>query len=155
MGNIYRGSLVDSTAHLYYDSVILVCHIAQDTGLNELNAKAYRWKGLMYETKENYYPSLSCFFEALKYYELDKGYLTYYLYTDMSNIYLKLNNLQQAYWYAEKAIALTEEKGFNNAYKAGAYLVLTEVLVERRQLSLASFISIKFNHMYQIQRRCW
>ena len=139
IANIYRGSLNDSAAHIYYDSVIQVCHNAADTSLNELNAKANRWKGLMYETKENYYEALSYFFEALKYYERDKGFLTYYLYTDMSNIYLKLNNLQQAAWYAEKAIALSAEKGFNNAYKAGAYLVLTEVLVERRQLSLASY----------------
>ena len=139
IANIYRGSFNDSAAHIYYDSVIQVCHNAADTSLNELNAKANRWKGLMYETKENYYEALSYFFEALKYYERDKGFLTYYLYTDMSNIYLKLNNLQQAAWYAEKAIALSAEKGFNNAYKAGAYLVLTEVLVERRQLSLASY----------------
>ncbi len=139
MGNIFRGSLNDSAAHIYYDSVIQVSNHSTDTSLNELNAKAYRWKGLMNETKENYYAALSCFFEALKYYEADKGFLTYYLYTDMSNIYLKLNNLQQAALYAEKAIALTAEKGFNNAYKAGAYLVLTEVLVAKRQLSLASY----------------
>ena len=138
IGNIYRGGLADTTAHIYYDSVILVSQKEIDTSVSEVKAKAYRWKGLIYETKENYYPALSCFFEALKYFERDRGYLTFYLYTDMSSIYLKLNNFQQAALYAEKAIALTDEQGFNNAYKAGAYLILTEVLVERRQLSLAS-----------------
>jgi tetratricopeptide (TPR) repeat protein len=144
MGNIYRGGLADSMAHIYYDSIILISHNGVDTSLNELRAKAYRWKGLIYETRENYYPALSCFFEALKYFERDRGYLTYYLYTDMSNIYLRINNFQQASLYAEKAIALTAEKGFNNGYKAGAYLILTEVLV-KKTLSWHLIISIRFN----------
>jgi two-component system, NarL family, sensor kinase len=137
-GNYHRGSADIPKAHTYYDSVLLVSDNATDTSLLEVRATTQRWKGMIYYEQENYYAALHHFFEALRYYESSPGMVTLYLYTTISIVYLRLNNTEQATFYANKNITLAE-KGFGNMLKAQAYMNLIDILIERRELSKASY----------------
>jgi two-component system, NarL family, sensor kinase len=137
-GLMNKASINYPGAHTYFDSTIQAGDNKSDSSLLESKAIAHRWKGMIYYEQENYYTALNEFFEALAYYERVPDRNTLYLYTLMSIIYLRLNNLEQATYYAEKDIALAE-KGFNKMLQAQSYLQLIEILIVRKELSKASF----------------
>jgi signal transduction histidine kinase len=136
-GNFFRSSGDKPTAHAYFDSLISISRDAKDSTLLELRAQAYRWKGMIYYMEEDYYEALPDFFEALKYYDYDIGYVTVYMYTNIANIYTKLNNLDQAIYYATKNVAISE-KGFPPIYKVQAYLGLVDIYLAKKELKLAT-----------------
>lgn len=125
-------------AQSYYDSIIDISNESKDSSLRELRAQAYRWKGVICYEQEDYYEALPYFFEALKYFDYDIGKVTVFLYSDMSNIYIRLNNLDQAALYAAKNVSLTE-KSFSKMYQAEAYLSLIDIYIQKNELQQASF----------------
>jgi two-component system, NarL family, sensor kinase len=136
-GNFSRSSGNKTMAHAYFDSLIAISMDAKDSTLLELRAQAYRWKGMIYYMEEDYYEALPDFFEALKYYDYDIGYVTVYMYTNIANIYAKLNNLDQAIYYATKNVAISE-KGFPPIYKIQAYLGLVDIYLIKKELKPAT-----------------
>ncbi|MES1216239.1 MAG: hypothetical protein ABUT20_12055, partial [Bacteroidota bacterium] len=134
--NFYRSSGNTPTAVNYYDSVIEISRGAKDSTILERRAQAYRWKGMIFYEKEDYYEALPNYFEALKYYDYDIGRVTVFLYHDIASIYIKLNNLDQAEFYAAKNVALTE-KSFPAMYQAEAYLSLVDIYIEKNNLTEA------------------
>lgn len=136
-GNFYRSMGNVSMAQVYFDSLIEISHGTRDSTLLERRAQAYRWKGRMCYAAEDYYEALPYFFEALKYYDYDIGRVTLYLYTDIASIYIKLNNLDQAAFYATKNAALSE-KSFTKMFQAQAYLSLVDIYIQKNELQLAS-----------------
>jgi len=138
MGSLYKSSLDTRNAHLYFDSVILVTQNAEDNAMRELRGQAMRWKGMIYYDQENYYESLNYLFEALKYYDEQAGDIAVYLYSSISIIYVRLNNFEQAAFYAKKNAALADKK-FNHIYQAQAYLTLVDISVQKGELHLATY----------------
>jgi signal transduction histidine kinase len=136
-GNFFRSSGNKPMAHAYFDSLITISKDAKDSTMLELRAQAYRWKGMIYYMEEDYYEALPDFFEALKYYDYDIGHVTVYMYTNIANIYTKLNNLDQAIFYATKNAAISE-KGFPPIYKVQAYLGLVDIYLAKKELKLAT-----------------
>ena len=136
-GNFYRSSGEKQIAHAYFDSLISISEDAKDSTMLELRAQAYRWKGMIYYAEEDYYEALPDFFEALKYYDYDVGYVTVYMYTNIASIYTKLNNLDQAIFYATKNVAISEN-GFPPIYKVQAYLGLVDIYLLKKELTLAT-----------------
>ena len=139
LGSFYKSSLDQVTAQLYFDSVIVITHNANAPALLELRAQAQRWKGMIYYDQENYYEALNYLFEALKYYEENDGPFTAYLYNTITIIYIRLNNFDQAEYYAKKHIALVEKKGFGNMAQAEAYLSLVDICIQKGEFHLASY----------------
>lgn len=136
-GNFYRSSANKPVAHNYYDSLIAIGKDTKDSTLMELKAQAYRWKGMIYYMDEDYYEALPAFFEALKYYDYDIGYVTVYMYTNIATIYTKINNLDQAIYYATKNASIAET-GFPEMYKVQAYLGLVDIYLVKKDLQLAT-----------------
>jgi two-component system, NarL family, sensor kinase len=134
--SFYRSTGNIPAAQVYYDSVIEISHGTTDSTILERRAQAFRWKGMIYYEAEDYYEALPNFFEALKYYDYDIGRVTVYMYSDISGIYLKLNNLEQAEFYAVKNVVLTE-KSFPKMYQAEAYLSLVDIYIQKNDLDLA------------------
>ena len=135
-GHLNRTAGNIPVAQAYYDSIIDISNDAKDSTLRELRAQAYRWKGMIYYEQEDYYEALPFFFEALKYFDYDIGKVTVFLYSDMTNIYIRLNNLDQAAFYAAKNVSLTE-KSFPKTYQAEAYLSLVDIYIQKNELQLA------------------
>ena len=138
MGSFYRSSLDQSNALAWYDSVILISRNTDSRPILELRASAQRWKGMIYNDQENYYEALNYLFEALKFYEYDAGSVTVFLYTTITNIYIHLNNLEQAAFYAGKNVSLTE-KSFPEMYRAEAYLSLIDICIQKGAFHLGLF----------------
>ncbi len=138
MGSYYKSSLDTRNAHIYFDSVILVTQPTTNNVLQELRAQAMRWKGMIYYDQENYYESLNYLFEALKYYEEQNNDISIYIYSSVSIIYVRLNNLDQAAYYAKRNAALAEKK-FNHIYQAQAYLTLVDISVQKGEFHLATY----------------
>ncbi|MGC4038312.1 MAG: sensor histidine kinase [Chitinophagaceae bacterium] len=135
--NFYRSSGNIPMAHVYFDSLIDVSQKAKDSTILERRAQAFRWKGLLYFEEEDYYEALPNFFESLKYYDYDIGNVTVYLYSNISTIYLRLNNLDQATFYALKNVTLTE-KSFPKMYQMEAYMSLIDIYIQKNDLQLAT-----------------
>jgi two-component system, NarL family, sensor kinase len=138
MGNFYKSSLNPSAAQTYFDSVIQISRDTKDSALLEQKAMAQRWKGMIYYDQENYYEALNYLFEALKYFEYEVGSATYSLYNIITIIYIRLNNLEQASFYAKKNVSLAE-KNFNKVNFAQAYLTLTDISIQKGELHLGLY----------------
>lgn len=138
LGSYYKSSLDTRRAHIYFDSTILATQNESSNAMRELRAQAFRWKGMIYYDQENYYEALNNLFEALKYYETDPGAITIYLYSSLTIIYSRLNNYDQAAFYAKKNLALAE-KSFPFIFQAQAYLTLTDIAIQKGEFHLATY----------------
>jgi two-component system, NarL family, sensor kinase len=138
IGSFYKSSSDPSTAQVYFDSVIQLSKNTDNIILLKLRAQAQRWKGMIYYDQENYYEALNYLFEALKYYELHVDFVTLSLYKTIGNIYIELNNFEQATFYAKKNITLAE-KNFPTKDQVQAYLSLIDIAVAKGELQVALF----------------
>ena len=102
MGSFYKSSMDQPNAQIYFDSVIQTARNSKDTAILEVKAVAQRWKGMIYYDQENYYEALNYLFESLKHYESDAGNMPIFLYQTITQIYIRLNNFEQASFYAKK-----------------------------------------------------
>jgi two-component system, NarL family, sensor kinase len=103
-----------------------------------LRAQAQRWKGMVYYDQENYYEALNYLFEALAYYESDIGNTTPALYNIITIIYIRLNNLEQAAFYAKKNVALAE-KSDSKMFKVQSYLTFVDIIIQKGEFHLALY----------------
>ncbi|HTE13152.1 MAG TPA: sensor histidine kinase [Chitinophagaceae bacterium] len=137
IGNFFRSSGNTASAFVYFDSLLLITRNEKNTSIPELRAQAFRWKGMIYLMHEDYYEALNNLFEALKYYESHVDRFTLFILTNITDIYTRLNNLDQAAFYAAKNAALAE-KTFPGIYKVESYLALVDIYLKKKDLQLAS-----------------
>jgi two-component system, NarL family, sensor kinase len=138
MGGFFKSSSDPLKAQIYFDSVIQLSNNVNDTTLFKQKAFAQRFKGMIYYDQENYYEALNYLFEALKYYEYHSDIVTFSTYKTIGNIYIALNNFEQAGFYAKKNIELAEKK-FSTQEQIQAYLSLIDIAVPKGQLHLAMY----------------
>lgn len=136
-GYFHKGASERSTANIYFDSAIVISDANPGEQHQKNKADAYRGKGFNYYEQENYYKALNYFFEALKGYEtLDKTN-SILMHEMITNIYLRVNNMEQATVYAAKNVALAE-KNTNKALLVQAYTQLVDIYLIRNELLLAT-----------------
>lgn len=139
---IWKGHLAKSekdraVAMAYYDSAI---QLGKVSAINEVllcAANGYRGKAWIYYEQENYYSALNNFFEGLKYYELNDKFEAMNQYTNIADIYSRVNNLPQAIVYASKNVTLAEEVA-DTVMKLQAYLSLAEIYIRNNEMLLAN-----------------
>ncbi len=137
MGNFYRSADNPLQASLYFDSVLQVTSNENAPYFAETGAQAFRWKGVLLLAQENYYEALNNYFSALKYYEFNPSFATLYIYQDITIIYQRLENTDQAIFYSMKQASLAELK-FPKFFAVSAYLSLVDIYIKKNALTPAT-----------------
>ncbi|MBC7890118.1 MAG: hypothetical protein H7Z13_19755 [Ferruginibacter sp.] len=141
-GHLYKDLMDRVTAHLYYDSAINLAKGSLNEALLKCTADAHRGKAWIYYEQENYYTALHQFFEALKYYEGRNKITTMNFYTNISNIYSRVNDYPQAIVYAVKNTTLAEQDT-DKIMQVQAWLSLVEIYVRNNELTRAAIYLAK------------
>jgi len=137
LGHYYKSASNRQMAQACFDSVIRIAGDREDKTLLEHKAVAQRWKGRIYHDQENYYMALQYYFDALPYFEQHISRTTYFIYSDISGIYMELNNLDKALEYGKKNITLAE-KDTSKIMLLQAYLGFVNICLEKNDLPTAS-----------------
>lgn len=135
IGSDYKAASDYPAALTYYDSVLLVTANATDLRLQHLRAAVFERKGMIYQTQENYYPALNCYFEALKYGEQYSNQRASRQYVFITSVYTSLNNFDKAMEYAMKNLQLTEKDSSINPQPI--YLPIIDIYLEKNDLANA------------------
>ncbi|MEO5591167.1 MAG: ATP-binding protein [Chitinophagaceae bacterium] len=138
MGSFYKSSMDQPNAQNYFDSVIQITRNIKDSAILEVRAVALRWKGMIYYDQENYYEALNYLFESLKQHQSEAGSLPVYLYQTITQIYIRLNNFEQASFYAKKNMVLAEKSAVK-VYLIQAYLALVDISIQKGEFHLALY----------------
>jgi two-component system, NarL family, sensor kinase len=137
---IWKAELLKSSeqfkeAHLALDSVI---HLASLSSLlEEKSAFAYRQKGQIYFSQDDYYNALHFYFEALKYYEYHPDHNTTSLLTNITSIYSLLNNYEKAIEFGKKNLQFSEQTG-KKMIVIQAQMGLVNIYLKKNDLASAS-----------------
>ncbi len=137
---VWRGELLKSSeqfkdAHLAFDSAIALADLSPL--LAEKSAFAYRQKGQIHFSQDDYYNALHFYFEALKYYEYHPDNNTTSLLTNITSIYLRLNNLEKALEFGKKNLQFSEQTG-NKMIVVQAQMGLVGIYLKKNDLASAS-----------------
>jgi two-component system, NarL family, sensor kinase len=137
---IWKGELLKSSeqfkeAHLAFDSAIALA--ASSPLLEEKSAFAYRQKGQIHFSQDDYYNALHFYFEALKYYEYHPDISTTALLTNITSIYLRLNNLAKALEFGKKNLQASQQTG-KKMVVVQAQLGLVNIHLKKNDLASAS-----------------
>lgn len=135
-GNFFKSAEDYATAFTFYDSVLYIINNTNDKNLAELKAIAYERKGMIYQTRENYYPALDCYFESLKYVAGNEDRESR-LYIFLTETYTYINNLEKATEYAKKNLALVEKK-FTPIQNASIYFSVINICLDKNDLQTAT-----------------
>lgn len=137
---IWKAELLKSSeqfkeAHLVLDSVITLA--ASSPLLEEKSALAYRQKGLICNSQDDYYNALHFDFEALKYYESHPDDNTTSLLTNITSIYSLLNNYEKAIEFGKKNLQFSEKAG-KKMVVVQAKMALVNIYLKKNDLASAS-----------------
>jgi two-component system, NarL family, sensor kinase len=142
-GIYYWGQKEYEAAHIYLDSSINVGNIPNKENipvkLQREIGESHRKKGLVYVEQDNFYAALNHFFEALKYYEKEHGFLTVMIYKNISDTYGSLFNMEQSLFYVRKAVQLCETYPELSLLRAQSYLSLVMIYTRKKDFDMAGF----------------
>jgi two-component system, NarL family, sensor kinase len=145
LGSFYKASTDYTIAHNYYDSALLVTGNTKDLRLEQVRATVFERKGMIFQTQENYYPALNCYFEALKFGEQYSNERASRIYLFITGIYTALNNLDKAMEYAMKNVRLVEKDSTLRVHSV--YLPLVDIYLEKNDLINAELYLEKLKPM--------
>lgn len=119
-----------------FDSALSITRGTRSSELLDMRSRIMRMIGQIHYTQGNYYSALDHFFEALEYEETHSPKNTIAINTFITDIYITLNNLEKASWYARQNITLVE-KDTNTDLRSNVYFSYIHLCIEKKELDSA------------------
>lgn len=161
-GHYYKSKLEPAKSLRYFDSAINIIGNSTDPRMVEIKSSALERKGVIFLEQENFYQALDYFFESLKYSGYKPSHRKSNLYTNISDVYLALNNLEKAEEYAKLNVALVESDTTKTA--ASVYFSIIDIYLARNNFTQASYyldkigrvvpdpVEVQVNYGYYMKR---
>ena len=137
-GHYYKSSLQPAESLKYYDSAIATVGNSKEPRLLELKASSLERKGVIYFEQDNFYMALDYLFESLKYSGFHPPHRKSNLYNYITQVYMRLNNLDKATEYAKANIEIAEGDTTANIPSA-VYFTLIDIYIARKDFQTASY----------------
>lgn len=146
-GALYRSKKDTKLAHKFYDSLINLKSDATDKETILFKAKGNLTKGSMYFDEYDYNKALKHFFLIIDYFEKENLIELLVIYNSVCEIYIKMNNLEKAKYYAilmlkaaesKKMIEHPTLKGEIIYYRKFAYILLIDIALKQNNLKSAN-----------------
>src|SRR5687768_10772253 len=99
-GLYYKSRLEPAISQTYFDSALYIIGNQKEPRLIQIKAYALERKGTIFFEQDSYYQALDYFFESMKYSGFQPGSRKSNLYYNITQVYIRLNNLDKAEEYA-------------------------------------------------------
>jgi signal transduction histidine kinase len=136
-GLYHKSRLEPDISMAYFDSVIHIVGNKTEPRLVEIKSSALERKGQIYFEQDNYYQALDYFFESLKFSGYRPSNRKVNLYTSITQVYLRLNNLEKAEEYAKLNIAMIESDTSKSV--ASVYFSIIDIYLEKNNFVQAAY----------------
>jgi two-component system, NarL family, sensor kinase len=153
-GLYYKSRLEPALSHTYFDSVLYIIGNSQEPRHIRQKAFALERKGTLFFEQDSYYQALDYFFESMKYTGFQPVNNKSNLYTNITQVYIRLNNLEKAEEYAKLNVALIESDTADHM-NMSVYFSLVDIYLIKQNLDRAEFYNEKVGrvvpHPYEVQ----
>jgi tetratricopeptide (TPR) repeat protein len=138
-GRYYKSAKKTDSALVYLDSVITVVGSSVNPRWRWEKASAFFDKGAIYDFREDFYPALTNYFEALESYDGVDLQNQAQVARRIALVYEELHNSEKALEYSRLVINLFEKTHdkFANAMIAGIYTEIAGIYYDRNELTKA------------------
>jgi two-component system, NarL family, sensor kinase len=161
-GHYYKSRLQPAISLSYFDSALQAVGSSTDPRLVDIKSSALERKGVIYFEQDNFYQALDYFFESLKYAGSGRSRRKVNLYTHITQVYLRLNNLEKAEEYAKLNIAMIESDTSKSV--SSVYFSIIDIYLEKNNFAQVAYyldkiapgiphpIEIQVNYGYFMKR---